>query len=144
MFTSTAYAQTAIFGSDFQAQLQGFLPIILIIGVFYFLLIRPQQQKLKQLKLSQANLRRGDKIVTAGGVIGTVARVINDEEVEVQIAEAVKVRIVRSTISTILAKTEPAGKDAKPADVTDVTPVAEGEAPAPKKRRTTTTTTTAK
>ncbi len=134
MFTSTAFAQTAGAGVDIASQLQNFLPIILIVGVFYFLLIRPQQTRMKQLKQAQSGLRRGDKIVTAGGVIGTVSKVIDDSEVEVQIAESVRVRIVRSTISTVLARTEPAGKDKEgeaPAD-------ADAAAPPAKKRRTTT------
>jgi len=116
MFMSSAYAQTAAAGSDFQSQLVGFMPIILIMGVMYFLLFRPQQQRMKELKQAQSSLRRGDKVVTAGGVIGHVTRVINDDEVEVQVAEGVKVRIVRSTISTVVSKSEPAGKDSKPAE----------------------------
>ena len=121
MFTTTAYAQTAPAGggTDFQQQLLGFAPLVLIVLVFYFLLFRPQQQKAKELRQQQASLRRGDRVVTAGGVIGQVARVINDEEVEVQIAEGVKIRVVRSTIATVLARTEPAGKDAKPDEPDD-------------------------
>jgi preprotein translocase subunit YajC len=112
MLFSTALAQTTTGGgSDFQTQLTQFLPLILIAAVFYFLLIRPQQQKVKQLKAQQAALRRGDRVITAGGIIATVSRVINDDEVEVEVAVGVKVRVVRSTISTVLAKTEPAGKD---------------------------------
>jgi preprotein translocase subunit YajC len=116
MFISSAYAQTAAAGSDFQSQLVGFMPIILIMGVMYFLLFRPQQQRMKDLKQAQGALRRGDKVVTAGGVIGQVTRVINDDEIEVQVAEGVKVRVVRSTISTVISKTEPAGKDGKSAE----------------------------
>ena len=116
MFISSAYAQTAAAGSDFQSQLVGFMPIILIMGVMYFLLFRPQQQRMKDLKQAQGALRRGDKVVTAGGVIGQVTRVINDDAIEVQVAEGVKVRVVRSTISTVISKTEPAGKDGKSAE----------------------------
>ncbi|GGF13782.1 hypothetical protein GCM10011611_19390 [Aliidongia dinghuensis] len=113
MLFSTAFAQTAAGGgSDFQAQLVQFAPLIMIAAVFYFLLIRPQQQRAKQLKTALAALRRGDKIVTAGGMIASVSRVINDDEVEVEIAAGIKVRVVRSTITTILSKPEPAGKDA--------------------------------
>jgi preprotein translocase subunit YajC len=113
MLFSTAFAQTAAGGgSDFQAQLVQFAPLIMIAAVFYFLLIRPQQQRQKQLKTALAALRRGDKIITAGGIIASVARVINDEEVEAEIATGVKVRLLRSTITTILSKPEPAGKDA--------------------------------
>ena len=118
--------------------LQGPLPMIVAIGlVFYFLVFRPQQQRVKDLKSAQSALRRGDKIVTAGGVIGQITRVINDDEVEVQIAEGVKVRIVKTTISTVLAKSEPAPKDSKSADAkaADTAP-AEGEDASAKKRRT--------
>jgi preprotein translocase subunit YajC len=102
--------------------------------VMYFLLFRPQQQRMKELKQAQSSIRRGDKVVTAGGVLGTVARVINDEEVEVEIATGVKVRVVRSTISTVVSKGEPAGKDAKPAEADAAE--ADDAATAAKKRRT--------
>src|ERR1700733_7584341 len=87
--------------------LQQFAPFIIVIGIFYFLLIRPQQQKAKQLKAQLANLRRGDNIITAGGIIGTVARVVNDDELSVEIAEGVRVRVLRSTVTGITAKGEP-------------------------------------
>lgn len=108
MFSTPAFAQTAGGdGSQLQTLMQ-YLPIALIMVVFYFLLIRPQQTRAKQLKTMQEGLRRGDRILTAGGIIGTVSRVINDSEVEVALNETVKVRVVRSTISSMLAKTEPA------------------------------------
>ena len=106
MWISTAYAQgTGIF--DQNALIQ-FLPLILIFVVFYFLLIRPQQRKAKDQKAMLGALRRGDRVVTGGGIIGTVARVDNPEEVVVDIAENVRVRVVRSTITTVLAKPDPA------------------------------------
>ena len=121
MLFSTAFAQTAAGGgSDFQAQLVQFAPLIMIAGVFYFLLIRPQQQRAKQLKTALAALRRGDKIVTAGGIIASISRVISDDEVEAEIAPGVKARILRSTISTILSKPEPAGKGGKQSEPKDV------------------------
>ena len=126
MLFSTAFAQTAAGGgSDFQAQLVQFAPLIMIAGVFYFLLIRPQQQRAKQLKTAVAALRRGDKIVTAGGIIASITRVINDDEIEAEIAPGVKARILRSTITTILSKPEPAGKGGKSAEPKDE--VIEGE-----------------
>ena len=134
MFMSSAYAQTAGAGFDYQSIASNAMPIILIMGVMYFLLFRPQQQRMKELKQAQSSLRRGDRIVTAGGVIGQVARVINEEEVEVLIAEGVKVRIVRSTISTVVSKSEPAGKDPKPAEA-ETGETDDTAAPA-KKRRT--------
>ncbi len=134
MFATPAYAATtgAAAGAGF-AGIASFAPLILIFVVGYFLLIRPQQQRAKELKLKQSGLRRGDRIVTAGGIIGTIARVINDDEVEVQIAEGVKIKVVRSTISTVLAKTEPASSTKPEPDEADDT--ADTEMPA-KKRRT--------
>jgi preprotein translocase subunit YajC len=106
MWISTAYAQgTGIFDQNALVQ---FLPLILIFVVFYFLLIRPQQRKAKDQKAMLGALRRGDRVVTGGGIIGTVARVDNPEEVVVDIAENVRVRVVRSTITTVLAKPDPA------------------------------------
>ena len=106
MLISTAYAQgTGIF--DQNALIQ-FLPLILIFVVFYFLLIRPQQRKAKDQRTMLDALRRGDRVVTGGGIIGTVARVDSAEEVTVDIAEGVRVRVLRSTISSVLAKPDPA------------------------------------
>ena len=106
MLISTAYAQgTGIF--DQNALIQ-FLPLILIFVVFYFLLIRPQQRKAKDQKAMLDALRRGDRVVTGGGIIGTVSRVDSPEEVTVDIAEGVRVRVLRSTISSVLAKPDPA------------------------------------
>ena len=110
MLISAAYAQgtgiTGIF--DNQSALIQFLPLVLIFVVFYFLLIRPQQRKTKDHKAMLDALRRGDRVVTGGGIIGTVARVENPEEVTVDIADGVRVRVLRSTISSVLAKPDPA------------------------------------
>ena len=110
MLISAAYAQgagiTGIF--DNQGALIQFLPLVLIFVVFYFLLIRPQQRKAKDHKTMLDALRRGDRVVTGGGIIGTVARVENPEEVTVDIADGVRVRVLRSTISSVLAKPDPA------------------------------------
>jgi preprotein translocase subunit YajC len=110
MLISAAYAQgTGISGIfDNQSALIQFLPLVLIFVVFYFLLIRPQQRKAKDHKTMLDALRRGDRVVTGGGIIGTVARVENPEEVTVDIAEGVRVRVLRSTISSVLAKPDPA------------------------------------
>src|SRR5262244_118381 len=106
MLISTAYAQgTGIF--DQNALIQ-FLPLILIFVVFYFLLIRPQQRKAKDHKTMLDALRRGDRVVTGGGIIGTVSRVDSAEEVTVDIAEGVRVRVLRSTITSVLGKPDPA------------------------------------
>src|SRR5437667_3500506 len=106
MLISTAYAQGA--GIFDQSTLVQFLPLILIFVVFYFLLIRPQQRKAKDQKAMLDALRRGDRVVTGGGIIGTVARVDNPEEVIVDLADNVRVRVVRSTITSVLAKPDPA------------------------------------
>ncbi|MGR3462447.1 MAG: preprotein translocase subunit YajC [Roseovarius sp.] len=85
-----------------------FVPLILIFVIMYFLLIRPQQKKLKEHTAMVEALRRGDQVVTQGGLIGKVAKVKDDNEIEVELAEGVKVRVVRSTIAQVLSKTEPA------------------------------------
>ncbi|WP_158045996.1 preprotein translocase subunit YajC [Skermanella pratensis] len=106
MFVSTAYAQAA--DGAGAAGLMSFLPLILIFVVFYFLLIRPQQKKLKEHKSMLEALRRGDRVVTGGGIVGTITKVGADDELVVEIAEGVRVRVLRSTINLVLAKTEPA------------------------------------
>ena len=74
-----------------------FIPLILIFVIFYFFLIRPQQKKAKEHKIMVENLKRGDKIITSGGIVGTVERVIDGEKIEVSIAENINVEVVRST-----------------------------------------------
>ncbi|MEO1039257.1 MAG: preprotein translocase subunit YajC [Pseudomonadota bacterium] len=91
--------------------LMNIAPFILIIVVFYFLLIRPQQKKLKMHREMVENLRRGDEVVTQGGVIGKVTR-IADTEVTVEIAEGVRVKVLRPTIQDVRARTEPANDKA--------------------------------
>ena len=85
-----------------------FIPLILIFAIMWFLLIRPQQKKMKQHKAMIEAVRRGDQVVTQGGVIGKVAKVKDDDEIEVEIAQGVKVRVVKSTVAQVLSKTEPA------------------------------------
>jgi preprotein translocase subunit YajC len=85
-----------------------FIPLILIFAIMYFLLIRPQQKKVKEHAAMVSALRRGDQIVTQGGLIGKVVKVKDDNEVEVELGEGVKVRVVQSTIAQVLSKTEPA------------------------------------
>jgi preprotein translocase subunit YajC len=106
MLISPAYAQGT--GLMDQSALVQFLPLVLIFVVFYFLLIRPQQKKQKDHRTMLDALRRGDRIVTGGGILGTVNRVVNDNEVEVDIASGVRVRLLRSTIASVLAKPDPA------------------------------------
>ncbi|MGG7644072.1 preprotein translocase subunit YajC [Rhodovulum sp. YNF3179] len=106
MLVTPAYAQAA--GGGAGGAFASFIPLILIFAIMYFLLIRPQQKKLKEHKAMVEALRRGDQIVTQGGMIGKVTKVKDDNEVEVEIAEGVKVRVVKQTIAQVLNKTEPA------------------------------------
>jgi preprotein translocase subunit YajC len=107
MFVSPAYAQAAGGGDS---GLFSLLPLVLIFVVFYFLLIRPQQKKMKAHRTLVEGVRRGDRVVTAGGMIGTVSKVVSDTELQVEIADGVRVRVVRSTIQDVLSKSEPADK----------------------------------
>jgi len=84
------------------------VPLILIFGIMYFLLIRPQQKKAKEHQAMVKALRRGDQVITQGGLIGKVSKVNEENELEVELAENVKVRVVQSTIVQVLNKTEPA------------------------------------
>ena len=84
-----------------------FIPLILIFVIFYFFLIRPQQKKVKEHKLMVENLKRGDKVVTSGGIVGTIERVIDNDKVEVSISENVKVEVIKSTgIQALVGNTE--------------------------------------
>ena len=83
-----------------------FIPLILIFVIFYFFLIRPQQKRVKDHKLMVENLKRGDEVITSGGIIGTVERVMEDDRIEVIIGDNVKVQIIRSTITSQLKKEE--------------------------------------
>ena len=85
-----------------------FIPLILIFVIFYFFLIRPQQKKVKDHKLMVESLKRGDKVITTGGIIGTIERVMDNDRAEVSISDEVKVEVVRSTgISALLNTPEP-------------------------------------
>ena len=84
-----------------------FIPLILIFVIFYFFLIRPQQKKVKEHKLMVENLKRGDKVITSGGIVGTIERVIDNDKVEVSISENVNVEVIRSTgIQSLVNNTE--------------------------------------
>jgi preprotein translocase subunit YajC len=108
MLISPAYAQAGGLFDSQSAMIQ-FLPLVLIFVVFYFLLIRPQQQKQKTHRAMLDSLRRGDRVVTGGGIVGSVNRVTpGSDEIEVDIAQGVRVRVLRSTISSVLAKPDPA------------------------------------
>jgi preprotein translocase subunit YajC len=106
MLISTAYAQTAG-GDGGSGMLIQLLPLVLIFVVFYFLIIRPQQKKVKDHKSMIDSLRRGDRVVTTGGIIGTVTKVTGDREIGLEIADGVRVRAMRGMIAEVMAKTEP-------------------------------------
>jgi len=92
------------------------LPLVLIFVVFYFLLIRPQQKKMKAHRGMVEALKRGDRVATGGGLLGTVTKVISDSEVQVEIAEGVRVKVLRHTIQEVLSKGEPAAGKGKPGE----------------------------
>ena len=83
-----------------------FIPLILIFVIFYFFLIRPQQKRVKEHKAMVESLKRGDEIITSGGIIGTIEKVMEDDRIEVNIDENVKVQIIKSTITSLLKKEE--------------------------------------
>lgn len=113
LFVTEAYAQSA--GATPGAggvgdQIMGFLPLILIVVVFYFLVIRPQSKRMKQHRDTVAAIRKGDRVMTAGGILGTVTKLVDDNEIAVEIADGVEVRVGKSTIADVIAKTEPVKK----------------------------------
>ncbi len=106
MFVSTAYAQAA--GGDAGGGMLGMLlPLVAIMAIFWFLLIRPQQKRVKEHQALVAGLRRGDAVVTNGGLIGKVAKVVDDHEVVLEVAENVKMRFQRNAITEVRTKGEP-------------------------------------
>jgi preprotein translocase subunit YajC len=109
MFITPAYAQGLGGGSDMFVQ---FVPILLMFVIFYFLLLRPQQQRVKLHREMVANLRRGDMVVTSGGIIGKVTKVRDDAEIEVEIADNTRVRVIKGTVSEVRAKGEAAKETA--------------------------------
>ena len=131
MFISQAWAQAggAGGGGDFLVQL---FPLILIFVVFYFLLIRPQQAKVKAQREMLAGVKRGDRVVTGGGIIGLVTKVISDNELQVELAEGVRVRVLKQTITDIITRGESV-RGGKEAD-DDAKPMLPPPAPAPERK----------
>ncbi|MGK2739713.1 preprotein translocase subunit YajC [Tepidicaulis sp. LMO-SS28] len=106
MFITPAYAQgPAGGGSDILITL---FPFILVFVIIYFLMIRPQQKRVKEHQELINGIRRGDEIVTSGGIVGKVTRVNEGDEIQVEIAENVRVRVIKGTVTTVRSKTEPA------------------------------------
>ena len=100
MFISPAYAQAGDAGGGFAT----ILPLVLIFAVFYFLLIRPQQKKAKVHREMLGAISRGDRVITGGGIMGKVTKVVNDQELAVEIAEGIKVRVQRSMVAGVFSK----------------------------------------
>jgi preprotein translocase subunit YajC len=144
MFISTAYAQTAGAGDGGLGSLSTmtqFLPLVAIFVIFYFLLIRPQQRKAKEHKALLASVRRGDRVVTGGGILGIVTKVVDEHYIQVEIAEGVRVRVLKSTIADIPSRTAPASatsarRDDKPSEEDESEEEAEDESEAAETRET--------
>ena len=116
MFITPAYAQAAGAG-DTNSMLMSLLPFALIFVIMYFLILRPQQKKVKDHAELVKNIRRGDTVVTSGGLVGKVTKVVDDDQIEFEISDGVRVRQMRSMISGVRAKGEPAkdqGREGKP------------------------------
>jgi preprotein translocase subunit YajC len=114
MFITPAFAQGLPFGlggSDSAGMITSFLPLILIIVIMYFLVLRPQQQRAKQHQSMVKALRRGDTVITSGGLVGKVTKVVDDDQIEVEVADGVRVRQMRAMVSEVRAKGEPVKDD---------------------------------
>ena len=111
MLISPAFAQVPGFGGD-GGMLMSLLPFILIFVIMYFLILRPQQRRVKQHQEMVKNVRRGDTVITTGGLVGKVTKVVDDDQLEVEIAENVRVRQARQMISDVRAKGEPVKDEA--------------------------------
>lgn len=135
MLISPAFAQAAAPAAPggVMESLGAFLPLVFIFVIFYFLLIRPQQKRMKDHKAMLAAIRRGDRIVTNGGIIGSVVKVSNDTELLVEIADNVRVKVLRDMVADVASKTEPVsgggdkgkGGKARPAGANDTEDAAE-------------------
>jgi len=115
MLISEALAQTpgGASASGFSMDtLQQFLPLILIFVVFYFLMIRPQQKKVKAHREMVGSLRRGDRVLLQGGIFGQVSKVVGDNELSIEIADKVQIRVTRNAVAEVLEKTQPVAEDA--------------------------------
>ena len=110
MFITPAFAQGAPFGGA--DTMMSLLPFVAIFVIMYFLILRPQQKRVKQHQELVKNVRRGDTVVTSGGLVGKVTKVVDDEQIEVEIADGVRVRQVRSMVSGVRAKGEPVKDEA--------------------------------
>ena len=115
MFISTAFAQGSLFGGaggGDGGMLMSLLPFVLIFVIMYFLILRPQQKRVKSHAEMVKNMRRGDTVVTNGGLIGKITKVIDEDQVEIEIADDVRIRQMRAMISDVRAKGEPVKDEA--------------------------------
>lgn len=103
---SEAFADAPAVGGTGDAMMS-FLPIILIFAIFYFLVMRPHSKRMKAHREKVSSISRGDHVITGGGIIGTVSKVLDENELLIEIAEGIKVRVVKSTVAEVLAKTQP-------------------------------------
>ncbi len=115
MFVTTAFAQGSLFGGGAGGEggmLMSLLPFILIFVIMYFLILRPQQKRVKQHQEMVKNVRRGDTVVTNGGLVGKVTKVTDDEQIEIEVADGVRIRQMRGMLAEVRAKGEPVKEEA--------------------------------
>jgi preprotein translocase subunit YajC len=114
MFISTAFAQGSLFGGagGDGGMLMSLLPFVLIFVIMYFLILRPQQKRVKMHAEMVKNMRRGDTVITTGGLVGKITKVIDEDQVEIEIADEVRIRQMRAMISEVRAKGEPVKDEA--------------------------------
>lgn len=115
MFITPAFAQGSLFGGGAGGDggmLMSLLPFVLIFVIMYFLILRPQQKRVKQHQEMVKNVRRGDTVVTNGGLVGKVTKVIDDDQIEIEIAENVRIRQMRQMVADVRAKGEPVKEEA--------------------------------
>src|SRR5262249_5911724 len=113
MLISPAFAQSAPGAGGAGGIFVQLIPVILSLVIMYFLMFRPQQQRMKAHQQMVANVKRGDVVVTSGGIIGKVVKVVDNDEIMLEVAEDVRIRVVRSTLADVRSKTEPADAKSK-------------------------------
>ncbi|MER0239640.1 preprotein translocase subunit YajC [Fulvimarina sp. MAC8] len=113
MFVTQAFAQTGVAAGGGSELLLSILPFVAVFAIMYFLIIRPQRQQMKKRNQMLENIRRGDQVVTGGGILGKVTKVLDNGELEVQISEQTRVRMVRAMISDVRVKGEPTAANQK-------------------------------
>jgi preprotein translocase subunit YajC len=110
MLITPAFAQGSPLGGD--SMIMSLMPLVLIVVIMYFLVLRPQQRRVKQHQEMVKALRRGDTVVTNGGLVGKVTKVVDDDQIEVEIADGVRIRQMRSMVADVRAKGEPVKDEA--------------------------------